>query len=66
VRILFLTQALNAVLLLPLLSLMLVLARDKSLLGEDTSSRGWWAAELVAFGVVLLSVGALAVLAVIR
>ena len=66
VKILFLTQALNAVLLLPLLALMLVLARDKSVLGDDTSSRGWWAAEIVSFGLVSLSVGALAVLAVVR
>ena len=66
VKILFLTQALNAVLLLPLLALMLVLARDKSVLGDDTSSRGWWAAEVVSFGLVSLSVGALAVLAVVR
>jgi Mn2+/Fe2+ NRAMP family transporter len=66
VRILFLTQALNAVLLLPLLALMLVLARDRSLLGEDTSSGGWWAAEIASFGLVALSVGLLAVLAVIR
>ena len=66
VRILFLTQALNAVLLLPLLGLMLVLARDKNLLGDDTSSRGWWAAELASFALVTLSVGALAVLTVFR
>lgn len=66
VRILFLTQALNAVLLLPLLALMLFLARDARVLGKDTSSGGWWAAEVASFGLVSLSVGALGVLAVVR
>lgn len=66
VRILFLTQALNAVLLLPLLGLMLALARDRNVLGNDRSTGGWWIAEIVSFGIVALSVGALAVLAVVR
>jgi Mn2+/Fe2+ NRAMP family transporter len=66
VRILFLTQALNAILLLPLLGLMLVLARDRDVLGDDRSTGGWWIAEIVSFGIVGLSVGALAVLSVVR
>src|SRR5512133_1013357 len=37
VPILFLTQALNAVLLLPLLVVMILLVRDRTLMGEDAS-----------------------------
>ena len=39
IPILFLTQAVNAVLLLPLLVFITLLARDRSLLGEHASGR---------------------------
>lgn len=65
VQILFLTQALNAVLLLPLLLLMLVLARDRGLMGESTSHGVWWALELAGAAIVVTAVAALAVLSIV-
>jgi NRAMP (natural resistance-associated macrophage protein)-like metal ion transporter len=62
VDILFMTQALNAILLVPLLVLMLLLARDRSLMGPDASRGLWWRLELVGAGIVVTAVGALAVL----
>ncbi len=61
IRILYLTQVLNAVLLLPLLGLLLVLARDRTLLGDARSHGGWWAVELLGAIVVIAAVAALAV-----
>lgn len=57
--ILVLTQVVNAVLLVPLLVLMLMLARDRSLLGDDTSRGVWWTLELAGGAVVLVAVAAL-------
>jgi NRAMP (natural resistance-associated macrophage protein)-like metal ion transporter len=65
VDLLFLTQALNAILLVPLLVLMLVLARDRSLLGTDASRGFWWWLELGGAVIVFAAVGALAVLAIL-
>jgi Mn2+/Fe2+ NRAMP family transporter len=62
VPILYLTQALNAVLLLPLLVLVYGIARDPDLMGEHVSGRWQTAAELGTIALVALSVGALAVL----
>jgi Mn2+/Fe2+ NRAMP family transporter len=63
VPILFLTQALNAVLLLPLLILMIVLARDRSLMGEYAASRRQTGVLVGLTGVVALCTVALAVFA---
>jgi len=65
VQILFLTQALNAILLLPLLLLMLILARDTELLGDGTSRGALWALELLGAAVVVAAVAALAIVAVL-
>ena len=64
VDILFLTQALNAILLLPLLFLMLVLARDRELLGDGVSRGTWWALELAGAAIVVGAVATLAVLSI--
>ncbi len=64
VDILFLTQALNAILLLPLLLLMLVLARDRELLGDGVSRGTWWFLELVGAAIVVCAVATLAVLSI--
>jgi Mn2+/Fe2+ NRAMP family transporter len=64
VDILFLTQALNAILLLPLLLLMLVLARDRELLGDGVSRGTWWILELVGAAIVVCAVATLAVLSI--
>ena len=61
VPILFLTQALNAVMLLPLLAMIVHLARDASLMGElrigKVSACGAWATTaLIAVTVVALAV----------
>jgi Mn2+/Fe2+ NRAMP family transporter len=65
VDILFLTQALNAILLIPLLALMLVLARDRELMGPDVSRGLWWKLELAGAAIVVAAVGALAVLSLV-
>jgi Mn2+/Fe2+ NRAMP family transporter len=64
VDILFLTQALNAILLVPLLVLMLMLARDRELLGPDVSRGLWWKLELAGAAIVFAAVAALAVLSI--
>ncbi len=64
VDIMFLTQALNAILLVPLLILMLVLARDRELMGPDVSRGLWWKLELAGAAIVFVAVGALAVLTI--
>lgn len=62
VPILFLTQALNAVLLLPLLIFMARLSRDPALMGEHRSSRAGAAAQAVTIAVLAVCVAALAIL----
>jgi Mn2+/Fe2+ NRAMP family transporter len=64
VPILFLTQALNAVLLPPLLILMARMARDPELMGRQRSGRVAAVAYAVAIAVVVVCVGALVVLTV--
>jgi Mn2+/Fe2+ NRAMP family transporter len=61
IPILYLTQALNAILLLPLLVLIYGIARDPDLMGEHVSA-GWetWA-ELATIALVTISVALLAV-----
>ena len=61
VRILFLTQVLNAVLLLPLLVALRALGRDPKVLGELRNGRAADALTLTALAVVVLSVVGLAV-----
>jgi Mn2+/Fe2+ NRAMP family transporter len=61
-EILFLTQALNAVLLPPLLILMARMARDPELMGRQRSGRLAAVAYGVTIAVVVACVGALAVL----
>ena len=56
VPILFLSQALNAVLLLPLLPLMRALARDPAVMGEHAIGRGDSVASAVAIAVIAVSV----------
>jgi Mn2+/Fe2+ NRAMP family transporter len=63
IPILFLTQAANAVLLLPLLVLMIVLARDRSLMGEYAADRRQTAVVVALIGVVALCTVALAAFA---
>jgi Mn2+/Fe2+ NRAMP family transporter len=64
VPILFLTQALNAVLLPPLLILMARMARDPELMGRQRCGRVAAVAYAVTIAVVVACVGALAVLTV--
>ncbi|HEV8100003.1 MAG TPA: Nramp family divalent metal transporter [Gaiellaceae bacterium] len=61
VPVLFLTQVLNAVLLLPLLVAMRALGRDKRLLGAFANGRGGDLLALFALAVVSLSIAGLAV-----
>jgi Mn2+/Fe2+ NRAMP family transporter len=65
VPILYLTQALNAVLLLPLITLMLGIARDPDVMGEHTSGRGGTTAAIATIALVALAVGTLAVLSLV-
>ena len=65
VPILFLTQALNAVLLLPLLAMIAHLARDAKLMGELRigllgASAAWAATALIAVTIVALGIASLA------
>jgi Mn2+/Fe2+ NRAMP family transporter len=64
IPILFLSQALNAVLLLVLLPFMRSLGKDRDLMGERALGRGDRIATGVALGVIAVSVLALAVLTV--
>jgi Mn2+/Fe2+ NRAMP family transporter len=66
VPILYLTQALNAVLLLPLIMLMLGIARDSDLMGGHTSGRAGTAAAIATIVLVGLAVGTLAVLSLVN
>ena len=64
IKILFLSQALNAVLLLVLLPFLRALGRDRSLMGEHALGRWGRLTTAVALAVVAVSVLALGVLAV--
>jgi NRAMP (natural resistance-associated macrophage protein)-like metal ion transporter len=64
IPILFLSQALNAVLLLVLLPFMRALGRNRDLMGEHALGRGGRFATGIALGVVAISVLGLAVLTV--
>jgi Mn2+/Fe2+ NRAMP family transporter len=66
VAILYLTQALNAVLLLPLLVLIVGIARDPDLMGSHVCRRAGTAAATAAIALVALAVGALAVLSLVE
>jgi len=63
IEILFLTQALNAVLLLVLLPFMRALGRDRELMGEHALGRAGRATTGLALGVIAVAVVALGVLA---
>jgi NRAMP (natural resistance-associated macrophage protein)-like metal ion transporter len=65
VPILYLSQALNAVLLLPLLWLVYGIARDRELMGQFAIGRLVGLAALVTIGVLTVCVGALAALTVL-
>jgi NRAMP (natural resistance-associated macrophage protein)-like metal ion transporter len=65
VAILYLTQALNAVLLLPLLILIVGIARDPDLMGAHVSGPAGTAAAAATITLVALAVGALAVVSLI-
>jgi Mn2+/Fe2+ NRAMP family transporter len=65
VPILFLSQALNAVLLLAILPFLRALARDEALMGEHRLRRPGAIATAVVIAVVAVSVGALAALSVL-
>jgi Mn2+/Fe2+ NRAMP family transporter len=65
IELLFLTQALNAVLLLVLLPFMRSLGRDEDLMGEHALGRGGRIATGLALAVIAISVLALGVLTVI-
>lgn len=65
VPILYLTQALNAVLLVPILVLSIGIARDRHLMGEHAVSRGWAAVLWAVAGLVALCIGALATVTVL-
>jgi Mn2+/Fe2+ NRAMP family transporter len=65
VPILYLTQALNAILLLPILVFIIGITRDRTLMGEHASGRLGTALAVVAVVLLALCVGALAVLSVV-
>jgi len=65
VPILFLTQALNAVLLLPLLVLLVRMSRDLEMMGAHRSSRAGAAAQVVTIAMISLCVSVLLVLTVL-
>jgi Mn2+/Fe2+ NRAMP family transporter len=64
IPILFLSQALNAVLLLAILPFLRALARDPQVMGEYRIGRGTSTATAVVIALVAVSVGALAVLTI--
>ncbi|MGZ4268329.1 MAG: NRAMP family divalent metal transporter [Solirubrobacteraceae bacterium] len=64
ISILFLSQALNAVLLLPLLVLVRGIAADRGIMGEHALGRAGNAAALTVTALIAVCVGALAVLSV--
>lgn len=63
VSILYLTQVLNAILLLPLLIMVLGVARDRGLMGELTIGRAGTCAAVASIGLVAASLAGLLVLA---
>jgi Mn2+/Fe2+ NRAMP family transporter len=65
VPILFLSQALNAVLLLPILVLLARMSRDPVLMGEHRSSRTGAAVQAFTIAVLAVCVGALGLLTVL-
>jgi Mn2+/Fe2+ NRAMP family transporter len=65
VPILYLTQALNAILLLPLLALVVGIARDPDLMGLHTLSRRGTVAATATIGFVSVAVAALGILTLI-
>jgi Mn2+/Fe2+ NRAMP family transporter len=65
VQILFLTQALNAVLLLPLLVFLYGVVRDRDVMGEYASGRTGSIALLVVIALIALCVAALALVSVL-
>ncbi len=65
VPILFLSQALNAVLLLPLLLAVYGISRDRELMGEHASGRLGAALSLATIALLALCVGALAILTIL-
>lgn len=65
IPILFLSQALNAILLLPLLAAIWGIVRDRDLMGEHALGRAGSAVALGTIGLLALCVGALAVLALL-
>jgi len=65
VPILFLTQALNAILLVPLLILLACMSRDPMVMGDRRSSRAGGVAPAVTIGMLGVSVGALLLLTLV-
>ena len=65
VPILYLSQALNAILLLPILVFVVGITRDRTLMGEHASGRVGTVLAVLAIGLLALCVGALAVLSVV-
>jgi Mn2+/Fe2+ NRAMP family transporter len=65
VPILYLTQALNAILLLPLLVLVVGIARDPDLMGSYVNGRAETAAACLTIALVALAVAALAILSLL-
>jgi Mn2+/Fe2+ NRAMP family transporter len=64
IQLLYLTQALNAVLLLPLMAFMYVIARDRTTMGALANSRRASVAQMVVLVLVAVCVAALAVVTV--
>ena len=64
IPILFLSQALNAILLLPLLVLARGISADRRIMGAHALGRAGNAAAVVMIALIALCVGALAVLSV--
>lgn len=65
IRILVLSQVLNAILLLPLLGFMYGISRDRDLMGRYTATRPMATLYLATIGLVALCVGALLVLSIV-
>jgi Mn2+/Fe2+ NRAMP family transporter len=65
IRILVLSQVLNAILLLPLLGFMYGIARDRDLMGRYAATRTMATLYLTTIGLVALCVGALLVLSIL-
>jgi Mn2+/Fe2+ NRAMP family transporter len=65
IQLLYLTQALNAILLIPLMAFMYVIARDRRTMGDLTNGRAASAAQAVVFVLVVLCVVALAAVSLV-